>query len=193
MLRKSRWGARCFSSYSESGGSLPKIDVDTAIFPELRTRGSVYVDKTPLLPALLSGRQYFLSRPRKFGKSMLLSTIQSVFMKNGAEKAALFKGLWVADKSPVLLTKEVPVLSLDFSTLKLDKGGEQLEESLLQKLQQIAQQHDIAVDGLDMPNSAAKLVHKLSETTKEKKVVLLIDEVRLSNLLRISNLVFFFL
>ena len=135
MWRNRSWrlGARCFSSYSsaEVGVSLPKIDVDTAVFPELRSRGSVYVDKTPLLPALLSGRQYFLSRPRKFGKSMLLSTIQSVFMENGPKKDALFKGLWVAEKSPALLAKELPVLSLDFSTLNLEEGGQELKKVCL--------------------------------------------------------------
>jgi len=74
-------------------------------------------------------------------------------MENGPKKDALFKGLWVAEKSPTLLAKELPVLSLDFSTLKVDKGGEQLEVSLLQKLKEIAQGNDITLDGLDLPNS----------------------------------------
>jgi len=186
MRCKSRLGTRCFSSYSAearvgsapAGTPLKDISVSSSSFRDIRENDLVYVDKTESLAQLLRPKsQIFLSRPRKFGKSMLLSTLQSVFMENGPKKDALFKGLWVADKSPVLLTKELPVLSLDFSTLNLEEGGQVLKKSLLQKLQQIAQQHDITIDGLDLPNSAAKLVHKLSEKTKEKKVVLLIDEV----------------
>ncbi len=140
MRCKSRLGARCFSSYSAearvgsapAGTQLKDISVSSSSFPDIRENDLVYVDKTESLAQLLRPKsQIFLSRPRKFGKSMLLSTLQSVFMENGPKKDALFKGLWVADKSPVLLTKELPVLSLDFSTLNLEEGGQELKKSLL--------------------------------------------------------------
>jgi len=185
MWRNRSWrvGGRCFSSVAEgSSGSLMKtelqdISVSSSTFQKIRQNGLVYVDKTHYLPQLLSPTaQIFLSRPRKFGKSTLLSTIQSVFMDNGPEKKKLFDGLWVAENSPTLLEKELPVLSLDFSTLNLEEGGQELKKSLLQKLHEIAQVNDITLDGLDLPNSVARLVRKLSETKKENKVVLLIDE-----------------
>ena len=59
-------------------------------FEDLRTRGCIYVDKTALIYKLATeGKPYFLSRPRRFGKSLLLSTMEAYFI---APKE-LFKGL----------------------------------------------------------------------------------------------------
>jgi len=60
-------------------------------FQELRKRKCVYVDKTKYIYQLLSGKFYFLSRPRRFGKSLLLSTLKSYFL--GEQE--LFKGLYL--------------------------------------------------------------------------------------------------
>ena len=49
-------------------------------FPTLRERGHVYVDKTKLIqPLLESGGYFFLSRPRRFGKSLLVSTLKAIY------------------------------------------------------------------------------------------------------------------
>ncbi len=59
-------------------------------FKDLRTRGCVYVDKTEYIYKLAKyGKTYFLSRPRRFGKSLLLSTMRQYFLGN----KDLFKGL----------------------------------------------------------------------------------------------------
>ena len=59
-------------------------------FEDVRTRGCIYVDKTELIYKLATeGKPYFLSRPRRFGKSLLLSTMEAYFLG----KKELFKGL----------------------------------------------------------------------------------------------------
>lgn len=79
-------------------------------FRALRERGFVYVDKTALMFKLVSsGKYYFLSRPRRFGKSLLVSTLESYF-KGERE---LFSGLAIENMEDKW--KKYPVLHLDFS------------------------------------------------------------------------------
>ena len=58
-------------------------------FRIIREEGKAYVDKTMFIPLLLQNRYYFLSRPRRFGKSLLLSTLETFFQG----RRDLFKGL----------------------------------------------------------------------------------------------------
>ena len=61
---------------------MEKIATDSYTFEKLRRAGYVYVDKTDLLWRLVSeteGSQFFISRPRRFGKSLMLSTLQCIF------------------------------------------------------------------------------------------------------------------
>ncbi len=78
-------------------------------FEKLRKGDYLYVDKTEQIYNLVTqGRYYFLSRPRRFGKSLLLSTFKALF--EGQRK--LFEGLWI--DSSDYEWKEYPVLYLDF-------------------------------------------------------------------------------
>jgi len=100
-------------------------------------------------------------------------------MENGPKKDALFKGLWVAEKTPALLAKELPVLSLDFSTLNLEEGGQELKKSLHKALKKIAVTKNLSVDEDEpLPNFVTSLVSGLAQKTKENKVIILIDEVK---------------
>ena len=85
-------------------------------FENLRNEGYVYVDKTALIYKLVKeGSIYFLSRPRRFGKSLLLSTLEAYF----TGKKELFTGLAMEQ-----LEKEwhkYPVLHLDLNAKKFDK------------------------------------------------------------------------
>ena len=84
-------------------------------FSEIRRNGYVYVDKTALMYKLLSeGKYYFLSRPRRFGKSLLISTLEAYFLG----KKELFEGLAVAELEKDWV--EYPVLHLDLNTKKYD-------------------------------------------------------------------------
>lgn len=71
---------------------LQKLPLGIQNFESLRIDGYKYVDKTRLIYRLMSrGRYYFLSRPRRFGKSLLLSTIQAIY----EGKRHLFEGLYI--------------------------------------------------------------------------------------------------
>ena len=69
-----------------------KYPIGVQSFEEIRTEGYLYIDKTDLIHKLISeGKYYFLSRPRRFGKSLLLSTIEAYYRG----RRDLFKGLAV--------------------------------------------------------------------------------------------------
>ena len=71
-----------------------KYPIGIQSYESLRRDGYVYVDKTALIYQLVTtGRYYFLSRPRRFGKSLLISTLQAYF----EGKRELFEGLAIAD------------------------------------------------------------------------------------------------
>ncbi len=71
---------------------LKPLPISIQHFEELREKGAVYVDKTPLIYNLAThGKAYFLSRPRRFGKSLLISTFDALF----SGKKNLFEGLWM--------------------------------------------------------------------------------------------------
>jgi hypothetical protein len=101
-------------------------------FSEIRKGGYVYVDKTAQIYELATtGKYYFLSRPRRFGKSLLLSTLEAYFLG----QKDLFKGLAIEK-----LEKEwtvYPVLHIDFNIARYDT-----EASLLEKL-------DVELSGLE--------------------------------------------
>ena len=80
-----------------------KMPVGEQSFQNLRNDGCVYVDKTQYIYNIITqGRAYFLSRPRRFGKSLLVSTLKSYFL---GEKA-LFKGLYLEHAEPELAAEE---------------------------------------------------------------------------------------
>lgn len=94
---------------------IRKYPVGIQNFEDLRKEGYCYVDKTELMYQLVqSGKYYFQSRPRRFGKSLLLSTIQAYF----EGKKELFRGLAVEQLEQEWNT--YPVLHLDLNAQKYD-------------------------------------------------------------------------
>ena len=84
-------------------------------FEDLRKKDYIYVDKTALIYQLIStGKYYFLSRPRRFGKSLLISTLEAYF----SGKRELFAGLEMEKLEKDWI--EYPVLHLDLNTQKYD-------------------------------------------------------------------------
>ena len=93
-----------------------KYPVGIQSFEKIRRDGYVYVDKTALIYQLVTqGSYYFLSRPRRFGKSLLISTLQAYF----EGKRELFEGLAIADLEKEWTAR--PVLHLDMNTEKFDE------------------------------------------------------------------------
>ncbi|MDR1291162.1 MAG: AAA family ATPase, partial [Planctomycetaceae bacterium] len=81
-------------------------------FEGLRTDGCLYVDKTEIIHKIISdGKVYFLSRPRRFGKSLLVSTMESIFKG----KKELFEGLYIYDKWD--WSQHYPVIKIDWTCI----------------------------------------------------------------------------
>ncbi len=127
----------------------------------------LYVDKTEHIHQLVMGSRYvFLSRPRRFGKSLTLATIDELF---GGHRN-LFEGLWIDDHWD--WTQRNPVVHLSFNTLGVAELG--LAPALMKALQEKAAHYGITLLA-DTPGIMLnELIQKLA--TKEGPVVLLIDE-----------------
>jgi Predicted AAA-ATPase/PD-(D/E)XK nuclease superfamily len=137
-------------------------------FRKLREDNCIYVDKTQHIYSLCrDGGMYFLSRPRRFGKSVLLSTIHELFV--GSKE--LFEGTWIADKWD--WTQKSPVIHISFLTVSYEKQG--LEAGLKAYLLDIYKENKIRPTKDDNIKSLFfDLIKKLSN--KHGKVVILIDE-----------------
>jgi hypothetical protein len=127
----------------------------------------LYIDKTKDIYNLLAsgGQYYFLSRPRRFGKSLLVSTLKELFSGN----RELFKGLWIYDK---IQWKKHPVIHLDFTRLEL-KDSSSLERSLLDFIDKTGTAYGVQLDAPDYKSRFDQLIEKLSQ---QGEVVILVDE-----------------
>ena len=137
-------------------------------FRDLRESNCIYVDKTQLLYNLVTqGKMYFLSRPRRFGKSLIVSTLMELF-KGSRE---LFTDLWIEDKWD--WTKQSPIIHISFSSIAYKKQS--LEAGIQQYLLKLFKKNKLeSSDESDIGLLFADLIEKLHE--KHGKVVILIDE-----------------
>ena len=95
--------------------TLQNLPIGIQDFESLREDGYLYVDKTEQMWRLThTGRYYFLSRPRRFGKSLLMSTIKAYYQG----KKELFEGLYVSTVEKEW--KQYPIMHLDLNTQKYD-------------------------------------------------------------------------
>jgi hypothetical protein len=100
------------------------LPIGTQSFSKLIEENKIYVDKTAHIYNLIStGSVYFLSRPRRFGKSLLINTFKELFKGN----KKVFEGLYIYDKWD--WSKTNPVIHLDFAELAYDTP-QRLENSL---------------------------------------------------------------
>lgn len=145
-----------------------KYPIGIQTFPEIIQNKYLYVDKTAIMHSLVSSYKYvFLSRPRRFGKSLFLSTLESYFK---GEKH-LFKRLCV--ESLEKEWKKYPVIRLDLSAENYDNPSK-VKEKIDQYLQRLEDEY-----GCDstksLPVRFGSLIRNIAEKEKER-VVILIDE-----------------
>ena len=145
------------------------IDTSTFSFPKVIENDFLYVDKTEYVWKLVRrrGGAYFLSRPRRFGKSLFLSTLKAVF----EGRRDLFRGL-AMDKVDYDW-QEYPVIHLDFC----DAGLSNLREFriyLWSTLDDISKQTGVPYTRSTIAKSFCDLIQGIA--SKGKKVVLLVDE-----------------
>ena len=142
---------------------------DTTDFGELIDNNCIYVDKTAIINQFASKKgPFFISRPRRFGKSTLINTLHELFA-HGIEK---FKGLEI---EPLWKDKTYKVLHLDFSLFKETPSNGSFNKDFMDSLRFSLQRAGIepTKEKVDFP---AKLLEKSIENEDEKAVVLLVDE-----------------
>ncbi|MEE0805747.1 MAG: AAA family ATPase [Prevotellamassilia sp.] len=147
-----------------------KYPVGVQSFEKLRNEGYVYVDKTALVYKLVQeGSSYFLSRPRRFGKSILLTTIEAYFKG----QKHLFEDLALADLETEW--KEYPVLHLDLNAERYETIGE-LENILDAYLREWEEMYDSTEGGNSSLSIRFRSVIRAAKKKTGKNVVVLIDE-----------------
>ncbi|HMV79583.1 MAG TPA: AAA family ATPase [Leptospiraceae bacterium] len=145
---------------------MRKLPIGIQTFSEIIEENYVYVDKTKwILDLLNAGKYLFFARPRRFGKSLLISTLDSIFRG----RKHLFSGLYIEDK---IEWKEYPVIRLDLSTCQTD-SPQNLEISLKESLQVIAENYSVSLESPLVSGQLRELIRKLSA---RGRVVILIDE-----------------
>ena len=155
-----------------------KLPVGIQSFKKLRKDGYIYVDKTAFVWNLVqSSSPYFLSRPRRFGKSLFLSTLAAYFLG----QKELFKGLYVEQAEEAQAVQEgraaweaYPVLYFDFNTGQYELP-DALDESLRYFLMTEEKKYNLQNNGLSHAKRFTSLIQAAYEQTG-KQVVILVDE-----------------
>ncbi|MHB9292367.1 hypothetical protein Holit_01464 [Hollandina sp. SP2] len=154
-----------------------KLPIGIQDFVSIRQEGYVYVDKTARIYRLItgSGKVFFLSRPRRFGKSLLCSTLGALF----EGRRELFGA--IAGQRPLAIDglawewKKHPVIHLDLNPVNYTEGVNTLKTGLRNILFNIADNAGLALRGELVPNQFGNLIQDMRRVFGQKTVVI-IDE-----------------
>lgn len=148
---------------------MKQLPIGIQTFKDIITKGYVYVDKTAILHRMITtGKYYFLARPRRFGKSMMVSTLKAIF---SADKE-LFEGLSIAGTD--YTWPKHPVIVLDMSSIE-HNSVEEFQDGLREYLDEIGADFNVDLTGKRQPGGKLRyLVKTLAKAGQS--VVLLIDE-----------------
>jgi len=147
---------------------LPVLPIGQQSFRDLRENGYLYLDKTDLVLRLVQeGTSYFLARPRRMGKSLLVSLLQELF--EGRQE--LFHGLAIAESDYDF--KPFPVVRLDFGSIDT-RSIDSFESDLCEELRSIAAKKGLGeIQGTNPSRILVNLIRTIAES---ERVALLIDE-----------------
>ena len=147
-----------------------RYPVGIQTFSRLRHDGYVYVDKTDLMWQLAHYAKYvFLSRPRRFGKSLLTSTLESYFLG----ERELFEGLKVMTLEQAW--EQYPVIRLDLSMAKAQADAQELRSTLMWLLRPLTDTYGREADETSPGKLLAGIIQRAWQQTG-KQVVVIIDE-----------------
>ncbi|SJM95505.1 conserved hypothetical protein [Crenothrix polyspora] len=148
---------------------MKKLPIGIQTFSELIKDQHYYVDKTPLIAELVAtGKYYFFARPRRFGKSLLISTLKSAF----SGEQALFNGLYLQDHWD--WSVHYPVIHISFGRGVVD-SVESLNQIFQAILDETADHYGIALKQQHLANRFSELIQSL-HTKFGQPVVVLVDE-----------------
>ena len=157
-----------------------KYPIGIQHFEKIRREGYVYVDKTPWMWKMISeGSYYFLSRPRRFGKSLMVSTLEAFF----SGQRELFKGLYV--DTVEWDWQQYPIMHLDLNVKKYETK-EDLYKVLNRHLELWEQTYDSPYGDRDVEERFLQVVRLAYEKTG-RQVVILVDEYDKPLLQAINN------
>ncbi len=152
---------------------MPRLIIsDRSDFKYIRQSNAVYVDKTKQIYDCMVHKTYsFLSRPRRFGKSLLCSTLKELFLAN----RELFKGLWIDNSD--WEWKKHPVIHLDMTSAS-GKGKEikDIERALFLQLEDVAEEFGIHIKEEDRVETCFSEILKALCAKTGVGVVVIIDE-----------------
>ncbi len=149
---------------------MKKLPIGIQTFSKIIEGELAYVDKTPIALQLIeNGEFYFLSRPRRFGKSLFLDTLKEIFEGN----KALFKGLYIYDRWD--WNVKYPVLKVSLGSGSIKKP-EILSKRLRSSLKDVEEYWDVQCNSTDDPVEYFKDLIKKLHQKYGQKVVVLIDE-----------------
>ncbi len=147
---------------------MQNLPIGIHTFERIRNENLLYIDKTKDIYQLITtGSVYFLSRPRRFGKSLLISTLKAIF----EGKRHLFEDLWINQNTDYAF-ESYHVVHIDMSQVDSD-NAEQLKNYLLVQVKQLAKQHSLNLEHGTYSSCFGELIQKLGQ---DKPVVILIDE-----------------
>lgn len=147
---------------------MKKLPIGIQHYPLLVEKKFLYVDKTKLIYQLINGQMgHFLSRPRRFGKSLIVSTLATLFQG----KKEFFNDTWIGTSDYSF--ESFPVIWLDFSLL-FGNDAESLQDSLQEALLFAAKELGIEITPGTTP--AQTFVSLIRSASTKKRVVILIDE-----------------
>ena len=159
---------------------MKKLPIGIQSFGKLIMEGHYYVDKTPFVKKLEDGGYYFLSRPRRFGKSLFLDTLKEAFSGN----KELFKGLYLYDNWD--WERKYPVIKISFGSGVMD-SKEKLIKVIDSFLAKIAEENQLQLKEEVLSLRFQELIERLCHKY-DQKVVVLIDEYDKPILDRIEDL-----
>jgi hypothetical protein len=147
---------------------MKELPIGIQTFRDIIEGNYYYVDKTAFILKLAKGKYYFLSRPRRFGKSLFLDTIKEAFSGN----KELFKGLYIYGKWD--WSKKHPIIKISFA-IGTNNNSEKLRSTISFNLKNVAYDYKINLEEEELNLKFYELIRKLYEKYNEK-VVILIDE-----------------
>ncbi|WP_044411188.1 ATP-binding protein [Thiomicrospira microaerophila] len=151
---------------------MKKLPIGIQTLSAIREGDYVYIDKTPMVHEMVnSAGRYFLSRPRRFGKSLLVDTFKELFEGN----QTLFKGLYIEDKWD--WSKTFPVIKFSFGGGVLESRAE-LDQAIYNLLQDNQQRLGLTCPNFSLHDPAGCMAQLIQAAAKQygSKVVVLVDE-----------------
>ena len=151
---------------------MQKLPIGIQTFEDIRKENYLYVDKTKqILQMIENGKCYFLSRPRRFGKSLTLSTLEAMFQG----KAELFKGLYAEEWVKEQANNPNPVIKIDMSVLGSYENKKELNDSIINYLENYIFLNDLSISSeIDASKMLFNIIIRLYKQFGQ--VVVLIDE-----------------